>query len=189
MNKRQIHLKALFLCAAAWSVLADAAVLAPGGEGGGQAVPGKPDLGAMREWLSRRNVERKQLGLPGADLPKTHSAAVHPRLRPKHGTPPDKQPQDVAPENTAAQAPTGTPVLHLGRGPDGRIHVRYIVKEEGPDQMQVYSAGNYADPAAEAAKLDRLTARGKQVWLSGSSLRTPPAPRWIKKSLDPKIKD
>lgn len=183
MNIRQIiGLGGLLLSlAAACPVFADAAGLAPAAssKGGGQAVPSKPvELGEMREWMNRRNLERKQLGLPGADMPKSHTAAVHPRIRSAKQPPPEE-----APDTTAAQE-HGTPVLHLGRGPDGRIHVRYILKEEGPDQLQVDSPDGYT-PAEDAAKLDRLTPRGKQVWLSGSSLR-PPRSRWLKKNLDPK---
>ena len=189
MNNRQIiGLGCLLVSLAACPVFVGAEGLAPGvsSKGSGQASPGKPaDIGEMREWLNRRNVERKQLGIPGADMPKSHATASHPRIGGGQNPPLEK-----APENTAAQE-RGTPVLHLGRGPDGRIHVRYILKEEGPDQLQVGSAEGYvpASPAEEAAKLDRLTPRGKQIWLSGSSLRPGHVSRWLNRNLDPKVKD
>lgn len=136
-----------------------------------QTTLNKPaELGELRDWLSRRNQERKQLGLPGADIiPKHHSSAVHLRKPGGKPTPDEKNPPSVAVTEHSE------PVLHLGRGPDGRIHVRYIVKEEGPDQMQVYTPSGYANqkPAEDAAKLERLTPRGKKLWLSGSSLRDP----------------
>jgi hypothetical protein len=79
--------------------------------------------------------------------------------------------------------------LHIGQGPDGRIHHRLIIKEDGPDQLQVYTPSGYAAaPAEDPARLERLTPRGKRAWMAGSSLRVP-APRWLKPSLDPKARD
>jgi len=135
------------------------------------ASPNKAgELGEMRDWLNRRNAERKQLGLPGADMLKSHIATYHPK---KHA---GRHAKIEEPAPVSEPVPErGIPVLHLGRGPDGRIHVRYIVKEDGPDQLQVQSPDGYSDSRSEqnAAKLNRLTPRGKQVWLSGSSLRDP----------------
>ncbi len=139
-------------------------------------VKGVGDLGAMREWLNQRSQERKKLGLPGADLPKTHAAAFPPRwhrgqeLQAKNGPGQEAGPQPGVP---AAQP--------LGRGPDGRIRVRYVLREDGPDQLQVYSGSGYSAPVSLAGegeaidKLARLTPRGKQVWMAGSALRAPSA--------------
>lgn len=185
MNKQQIIGLGGLLLSLTAACLGVAGETAPAGPASGQALAKKPvDVGEMREWLSQRNLERKHLGLPGSNLPKTHSAAVHPRSRAAQLPPP----AEAVPDDVAGTG-HGTPVLHLGRGPDGRIHVRYLLKEDGPDQLQVESAEGYSAPVADAAKLNRLTPHGKRVWMAGSSLRTPSAPRWVKPSLDPKIKD
>ncbi len=73
--------------------------------------------------------------------------------------------------------------MPIGRGPDGRIRVRYVLKENGPDQLQVYSGSGYSTPAPlggggeTAGKLARLPPRGKQAWMAGSALRDPAASR------------
>lgn len=174
----------IILCGlAAWLVVA-------GPCSAGEAGPG--GLAQMREWLGQRNLERKQLGLPGADITlKKHFASARPR---PHAEP--KPPAvAAAPEYRAEPAPPsrGTPVLHIGRGPDGRIHHRLVIKDEGPDQLQVFTPSGYApvpaDEAArlETARLERLTPRGRRVWMAGSSLRVPGS-RWLKPGLDPKNK-
>ena len=128
-------------------------------------------LGEMREWLSRRNQERKKLGLPGADMTKTHVASIHPHLQPWAK---EAGPSRKAGENGRNRP---TPVPETGRGPDGRIHHRLVLNEEGPDQLQVYTPSGYGTPlsAEGTAKLERLTVRGKRAWISGSSLRDPDA--------------
>lgn len=184
MNSRQVIVWGglLVLLAVARQGCAQAAGLAPAAEaqaaGAGPGVKGRGDLGAIREWLDRRNQERKKLGLPGADLPKTHAAALPPRwrrgqeLQAKSGPGQEAGPQPGAP---AAQ-----PIV---RGPDGRIRVRYVLREDGPDQLQVYSGEGYSAPVPlgdegqAIDKLARLTPRGKQVWMAGSALRAPSANR------------
>ncbi|SMF93618.1 hypothetical protein SAMN02949497_0905 [Methylomagnum ishizawai] len=72
-------------------------------------------LQELRRWLLLRQQERK-LQEPGKlDALKQARAA------------------DLA---DPAPRPKSNPVLHIGRGPDGRIHHRYIFNESGPDQLQ-----------------------------------------------------
>jgi hypothetical protein len=114
----------------------------------------------MRDWLSQRNQERKKLGLPGAGFAdKSHAA----------------RPRPPAPVGVGGFAQSrSAPSAEIGRGPDGRIHHRLLLNEEGPDQLQVYTPSGYAPQSAEeAAKLGRLTERGRRSWESGSSLRDP----------------
>ena len=121
------------------------------------------NLGEMREWLNQRSQERKKLGLPGADMAgKRHAAAVRPLAQP---------PPLAKAEETRPSRPEPPP--ETGRGPDGRIHHRLLLNEEGPDQLQVYTPLGYAAPAGDAAKLEQLTARGKRAWMAGSALRDP----------------
>ncbi len=40
----------------------------------------------------------------------------------------------------------GSPVLHIGRGRDGRIHHRYVFNDSGPDQAQSPPPGFYSLP-------------------------------------------
>jgi hypothetical protein len=143
--------------------------------GQGFAQPGPPaagNLGEMREWLNQRNQERKKLGLPGSDMLKKHHAAVqlrpHPALRP--------------PAVGTAYFPPPPPP-EIGRGPDGRIHHRLLINEEGPDQLQVYTPSGYSASSTEdPAKLEKLTPRGKRAWVAGSALRDPSAYLSLKKN-------
>jgi hypothetical protein len=143
--------------------------------GQGFAQPGPPaagNLGEMREWLNQRNQERKKMGLPGADMVKKHFIAVQPRPRPP------LRPPAVG---TAYFPPPPPP--EIGRGPDGRIHHRLLINEEGPDQLQVYTPSGYNTPSTEdGAKLEKLTPRGKRAWMAGSSLRDPSAYLSLKKT-------
>ncbi|MFM8330386.1 MAG: hypothetical protein ACKN9T_01725 [Candidatus Methylumidiphilus sp.] len=135
------------------------------------------DVEELRAWLNRRNQERKKLGLAVPETPKKRVAALAPPPHPKPPQRPATPPSAIA-EPAEAAAEQATPVLHIGRGPDGRIHVRYLLKDEGPDQVQVYTPADEAEPSAEdPAKLERLTARGKRAWLAGSALRSHPHAR------------
>jgi hypothetical protein len=130
------------------------------------------NLGEMREWLQQRNQERKALGLPGADMPKSHFPATHLRWHSNKHAPIPKQAHISPPSQTnPTDSPpaTGTPVLHIGRGADGRIHVKYVLKEDGPDQVQVYSGAQEENDEAET--LAKLTPRGQQAWMAGRTLK------------------
>lgn len=147
-------------CLAALLALASLAAAAE------QAAPQRQDnLGELREWLNRRNQERKQLGTAVPEIPKHRHASATPPLA-------KTQPNEAA---IPAQ-----PSPNIGRGPDGRIHHRLVINEQGPDQLQVYSGSGYAPatPDKQAQEDDahwaRLTPRGRQVWMSGKSLREPP---------------
>lgn len=76
----------------------------------------------LRRWLLRRQQERK-LQEPGPLDALKQARVAGPGF-------PDLAAADPAPR------PKGNPVLHIGRGPDGRIHHRYIFNESGPDQLQ-----------------------------------------------------
>jgi hypothetical protein len=139
------------------------------------AVEKKNGLAEMREWLNQRNLNRKQ---NGNDFPDSinssnkFSAAPKPRLSRR---------QESAAEGVLAGSDKPRTSQRLlepqtGRGPDGRIRHRLIINEDGPDQLQIYSGSGYAVPNAtgeDAAKLARLTPRGKQAWMAGSYLRAP----------------
>jgi len=129
------------------------------------------NVGEMREWLNRRNLERKKLGLPGADMAKSPIASARPALHPWAKL------DEAGPSRPAPSAETG-------RGPDGRIHHRLLINEEGPDQLQVYTPSGYSAPAPldDAAKLAHLTPRGKRAWMAGSSLRDPASYLSLKKT-------
>lgn len=155
-----------------WGILALALAGAAAAEG--QATAAAPGgLDDMRAWLARRNQERKALGLA---VPET------PRHRPP--APGHALPQAVAPapprENLAGLP---KPPPDPGRGPDGRIHHRLLLNEDGPDQLQVYAGSGYAPAAPEAeAKADeahwaKLTPRGRRSWLAGLALRGPASAR------------
>lgn len=80
----------------------------------------------LRQWLLRRQQERK-LGEPGGvDALKEAKAPLDLSI-------PD---MSRAGGEFGVAPPKGKPVLHIGRGPDGRVHHRYIFSEEGPDQLQ-----------------------------------------------------
>lgn len=144
---------------------------------GNETAKSGTNLGELRDWLNQRNQERKKLGLPGADMPKRFVTDNHQRW---HST--KKTSADIPPKPEAVQ-PSGTPVLHIGHGPDGRIRVRYILKEDGPDQLQVYSGSGYSastiaeDDVETAEKLAKLTPRGKKAWMAGRALKSHTAKR------------
>jgi hypothetical protein len=144
------------------------------------AGPPTGNIDEMRAWLGQRNIERKQLGLPGADITlKKHFGPARTRPLAPHSAAP--KPLELAPAELQAQIPAhqGTPVLHIGRGPDGRIHHRLVFKEDGPDQLQVFVPSGYgptpSDEAGklQAARLERLTPRGKRLWMAGAASRLP----------------
>jgi len=151
---------------AVWLVMAGPGFAQEAAPNPGAAAEKPNNVGEMRDWLNRRAQERKKLGLPGADMVKTHVASVHPHPRPGAKVE-EAEPGRLAP----------APVPPTGRGPDGRIHHRLLINEDGPDQLQVYTPSGYSAPASaeDAAKLARLTARGKRAWMAGSSLRDPGA--------------
>jgi hypothetical protein len=156
---------------------------APGGQeqvpstqvGQKTAVEKKNGVAEMREWLNQRNLNRKQSGgnFPdNVDSGKKYAAAAKPR--------PSRRQEKTAEGFLAGSiAPRPSPGMlepQTGRGPDGRIRHRLIINEDGPDQLQIYSGSGYAVPnvaGEDAAKLARLTHRGKQAWMAGAYLRAP----------------
>lgn len=144
------------------------------------ANPKVMQLGEIKDWLSRRNQERKALGLPGADLVMQkhfahHNLALsHPHLKTKL----TKSKLDTLASSEPLTPPTPKPqVLHFTRGADGRIHVVYVQRDEGPDQIQSAVAdANSKAKEEEKAHMERLTPRGKELFLSGSMLRYPIKP-------------
>jgi hypothetical protein len=81
-------------------------------------------LRELRQWLLRRHMERKRNEPGGIEALKEAAASD---LR--------------APANRPARRfPDGqhreTPMLHIGRGPDGRIHHRYVFSASGPDESR-----------------------------------------------------
>lgn len=135
-------------------------------------------LGEMKDWLNRRNQERKALGLPGADMVMQkhfarHSLALsHPHTKPKLSQ--SKLDSVASSEPLTPPAPKPQ-VLHFSRGADGRIHVVYVQREDGPDQIQSAVSDSKAKEE-EKARMERLTPRGKELFLSGSMLRYPVKP-------------
>lgn len=95
----------------------------------------------LRRWLLRRQQERK-LQEPGK------LDALKQAKAPLDLTIPDMS--HAGNEFTAAREPKGNPVLHIGRGPDGRIHHRYIFNESGPDPLQ--SAAPEYSPALRRSR-------------------------------------
>lgn len=155
-------------CLAAVLALAGLATTAAAIDTAPVAPDKQNNLSELREWLNRRNQERKQLGTAVPEIPKHRHAPATPPLA-------KTQPGE------AAQAPA-KPGPDIGRGPDGRIRHRLVINDEGPDQLQVYSDSGYApaphgNAAQDEAHLARLTPRGRQVWMSGKFLREPPSPR------------
>ena len=132
----------------------------------------KNGLAEMREWLELRNKDRKQKGISADGNFNSIKQYPYPLSRLT------EHPRQESP-TMGGGAHQASPVMlapQTGRGPDGRIHHRLIINEEGPDQLQVYTATGYAAPAAaseDATKLARLTPRGREVWVAGAYLRNP----------------
>jgi hypothetical protein len=96
-------------------------------------------LGELRNWLRQRRLWRKQ----GGDL-----SVTLPGLR-----------GHDFPAETPAQK-TGKPILHISRGPDGRIHHRLIFREGRPDELQTDEP--LFDPPNS---LEAVTKPKRQPWL------------------------
>jgi hypothetical protein len=139
------------------------------------AVEKKNSLAEMREWLNQRNLNRKQNGDDFTDninSSKKYAAAPKPLLRRRQ----EKAAEGFLAGSVTPRPSSGMLEAQTGRGTDGRIRHRLIINEDGPDQLQVYSGLGYAVPNAtgeDAAKLARLTHRGKQAWMAGAYLRAP----------------
>jgi hypothetical protein len=137
----------------------------------------KNGLEEMREWLNQRNLNRKQNGDGFPDKVnnsgKKYAAAPKPQLMRRQ----EKAAEEGFLGGSLTPRPsTGMFDVHSGRGPDVRSRHLLVMNEDVPDQLHVYSGSGYAVPNAageDAAKLARLTHRGKQAWMAGAYLRAP----------------
>ncbi len=119
--------------------------ISPSGQDGKKIIAQKSSgLAEMREWLNQRNTERKQKGsgMPDSVSRSKQNPAVtlphitHRQKRPLTGLLAGDKPrpsQESAGEQTVSS-------------PDGRVHHRLIMNEEGPDQLQVDTGKGYAIP-------------------------------------------
>lgn len=101
-------------------------------------------LTELRDWLRRRSQWRKQMGETGG----------------RAGVP---SPSLDEYETYAAGKPgvkSGKPILHISRGPDGRIRHRLIFREGKPDELQT------DEPLFDAPdSLESVTNKPRQPWL------------------------
>ncbi len=108
-------------------------------------IENKTGLDEMRAWLNQRNMARQQQGNDqdeSFNRSKPYSAVAKPQTTFRLKLPAERVPvSDLPPRPSLA-----LPAPPTGRGPDGRIHHRVIINEEGPDQFQVYTGSGYATP-------------------------------------------
>ncbi len=103
----------------------------------------------LRQWLMRRQLERK-LKEPGGveGLKETKALDL---------TIPDMANRDSLFRYGAAGQSGGNPILHIGRGPDGRIHHRLVFSDSSPEQPR--SRAYEYDPPTRRAPAGRTIIR------------------------------
>jgi hypothetical protein len=149
VNKWRAIVAGVLIIGQAWAGRAEPSKPSAEGEApamGGQAESGKAGPGftgeerrriqELRQWLAQRHQQRKP-GTGGAARGLPPVSPVR-EARALDLTAPDLSSQN-APFRSGATR--GSPVLHIGRGPDGRIHHRYVFSDSGPDRVQSLAPG------------------------------------------------
>lgn len=117
-------------------------------------------LGELRAWLARRRLERERnpLIIPEPNRARSMTVNTDRQLLTPLG---QRYSLGFQNRQNEANPSQGNPVLHIGRGPDGRIHHRYVFndaeREETEPPVIAYSYDNASNRKSARQTLQKGT--------------------------------